>query len=212
VLDFKQKVLNFNIKVIVEIIQSNNSLLIIYDNLKINFITLQHLLERLFLLQTDKIQIETPCCWEVPVCYDSKFGIDLEEIAQKKNLTIDEIIKLHTTPKYQVFSIGFLPGFLYLGGLDKRLHIDRKSSPRLEVKKGAVGIGGMQTGIYPKMSPGGWQILGNSPINFFDVSIEKPCFAKAGDFIKFTPISLEEYDTILETVSNGNYELKSSKI
>ncbi|QHI35383.1 Kinase A inhibitor [Kordia antarctica] len=210
VLEFKDKITKFNIKVIVELIQSNNSLLISYDNLKIDFKSLQHLLERLFLIETEKLPPETRYCFKIPVCYDAEFGIDLEEIAQKNELTIPEIIKLHTTPKYQVFSIGFLPGFLYLGGLDKQLHIDRKSTPRLEVKKGAVGIGGMQTGIYPKTSPGGWQILGNSPINFFDVSNEKPCFAKAGDFIKFVPISLNEYYEILDAVSSGNYELKSS--
>ena len=210
VLEYKEKLLNFNIKVMVELIQSNNSLLIIYDNLKINNKAIQHLLERLLLIEIDTLQTETRNCWEVPVCYDLKFGIDLEEIAQKKKLSVDEIVKLHTAPKYQVFSIGFLPGFLYLGGLDKRLHIDRKSSPRLEVEKGAVGIGGMQTGIYPKKSPGGWQILGNSPINFFDVSNEKPCFAKAGDFIKFVSISLDEYEVVLEAVSSGNYKLKSS--
>jgi len=212
VLEFEQILLNFKLKVIIELIQSNNSLLIIYDNKKVNFKTFKHLLERLFLLKNDTVQTETHYCWEIPVCYDTKFGIDLQEISQKNKLTIDEIIQLHTTPKYQVFSIGFLPGFLYLGGLDKRLHIDRKSTPRLEVKKGAVGIGGMQTGIYPKSSPGGWQILGNSPINFFEISNEKPCFAKAGDFIKFTPISLEEYHELSEAISNGNYELKSTVI
>ncbi len=212
VLEFKEKILNFKLKVIVELIQSNNSILIIYDELKINFKVFKHLLERLLSLESSKIQPQTSYCWEIPVCYDPTFGIDLEEIAQKNKLTIDEIIQLHTASKYQVFSIGFLPGFLYLGGLDKRLHIDRKSTPRLEVKKGAVGIGGMQTGIYPKSSPGGWQILGNSPLNFFEVSSEKPCFAKAGDFIKFVPISLDEYHTILEAVSNGNYELKSSVV
>lgn len=210
VLEFKEKVLKFNIKVIVELIQSNNSLLVIYDNLKINFNALQHLLEWLISTESDKIQTQTSYCWEVPVCYDTIFGIDLDEIAQKNQLTIDEIIKLHTAPKYQVFSIGFLPGFLYLGGLDKRLHIDRKSTPRLEVKKGAVGIGGMQTGIYPKTSPGGWQILGNSPLNFFDANNENPCFAKAGDFIKFVPISMKEYQEIQEAILNGNYQLKSS--
>ncbi|MGH1383130.1 5-oxoprolinase subunit PxpB [Kordia sp.] len=212
VLEYKEKVLSFNIKVLLDVIQSNNSLLIIYDNLKINFRTLQHLLEHLFLLEFDKIQTSARFCWEVPVCYDASFGIDLEEIAQKNKLSVTEIIKLHTASEYQVFSIGFLPGFLYLGGLDKRLHIDRKSTPRLEVKKGAVGIGGMQTGIYPKSSPGGWQILGNSPINFFDVSSENPCFAKAGDFIKFVSITLEEYHEILTAVSNGNYTLKSTEI
>ncbi|WP_420573777.1 5-oxoprolinase subunit PxpB [Kordia sp.] len=210
VLEYYQKTINFNIKVILDVIQSNNSLLIIYDNEKINIKALQHLLEWLFSSISDKKEAATQYCWEVPVCYDLEFGIDLEEIAQKNSLSIPEIIKLHTAPKYQVFSIGFLPGFLYLGGLDKRLHIDRKSTPRLEVKKGAVGIGGIQTGIYPKSSPGGWQILGNSPINFFDVFKEKPCFAKAGDFIKFVPVSLEEYHEILIAVSNGNYELKSS--
>ncbi|WP_430408745.1 5-oxoprolinase subunit PxpB [Kordia sp.] len=210
VLEFKEKVINFNIKVIVDVIQSNNSLLIIYDKIKINFETLQHLLERLISLESGKMQRITKYCWEVPVCYDVIFGIDLEEIAQKKQLTSNEIIQLHTAPKYQIFSIGFLPGFLYLGGLDKRLHIDRKSTPRLEVKKGAVGIGGMQTGIYPKSSPGGWQILGNSPINFFDVNNKKPCFAKAGDYIKFVSISVEEYHKISEAVLSGNYELKPS--
>lgn len=212
VLEYKEKVLNFNIKLILDVIQSNNSLLIIYDNLKVSFKTLQHLLEHLFLLKSDDIQVSTRFCWEVPVCYNASFGIDLEEISQKNKLSIAEIIKLHTTTKYQVFSIGFLPGFLYLGGLDKRLHIDRKSTPRLEVKKGAVGIGGMQTGIYPKSSPGGWQILGNSPINFFDVSSEKPCFAKAGDFIKFVSITLDEYHEISTAVSNKNYTLKSTEI
>lgn len=212
VLEFEQKTVSFHLKVIIEIIQSNNSLLIIYNNKKINFKTFKHLLEHLFLLKNDIIQTEVHYCWQIPVCYDVQFGIDLHEISQKNKLSIDEIIQLHTTPTYQVFSIGFLPGFLYLGGLDKRLHIDRKSTPRLDVKKGAVGIGGMQTGIYPKSSPGGWQILGNSPINFFEVSNEKPCFAKAGDFIKFVPISLEEYHTISEAISNGNYKLKSSLV
>ena len=170
------------------------------------------MLERLFLLESIQLHTKTKRCWEIPVCYDKTFGIDLDEIAQKKRLTIQEIIQLHTSQKYEVFSIGFLPGFLYLGGLDKRLHFDRKSVPRLAVKKGAVGIGGMQTGIYPKTSPGGWQIIGNSPVKFFDVTSEKPCFAKAGDFIKFVPISLEEHQQISEAILKGNYNLKSSEV
>jgi KipI family sensor histidine kinase inhibitor len=169
-------------------------------------------LERLCWLASNKIQAEKHYCWEVPVCYDRTFGIDLHEIAQKKNLTVEEIITLHTAPTYQVFSIGFLPGFLYLGGLDARLHTDRKSTPRMNVKKGAVGIGGMQTGIYPKSSPGGWQILGNSPLTFFDVSKENPCFAKAGDFIKFVSITLKEYHQISEAISQGKYTLKSTAV
>ncbi|MEM6685267.1 MAG: 5-oxoprolinase subunit PxpB [Bacteroidota bacterium] len=212
VLEYKEKIINFSIKSILDVIQSNNSLLIIYDSEKVNFKTLQHLLEHLFLTTTDELPQKKSYCWEIPVCYDKSFGIDLDEIAQKNRLSVDEIIKLHTATIYQIFSIGFLPGFLYLGGLDKRLHIDRKATPRLEVKKGAVGIGGMQTGIYPKASPGGWQILGNSPLNFFDVSNEKPCFASAGDCIKFVSISLDEYFEIQEVVSNGKYTVKSTDV
>lgn len=212
VLDYKESIISFDIKVILNVIQSNNSLLVIYDSGKIKLKTLQHLLEKLFSIRSAKKLLRKSVCWEIPVCYDSKFGIDLEEIAQKKALTINEIITIHTTPRYQVFSIGFLPGFLYLGGLDERLHMDRRSSPRLEVLKGAVGIGGMQTGIYPKSSPGGWQILGNSPLNFFDVSKDEPCFAVAGDFIKFVAISLKEYDEISKAISKGNYSLKSMEV
>ncbi len=212
VLEYKEKVLNFRFKVILDVIQSNNSLLIIYDYNKLNFETLQHLLERLFSLSSSKLPTQKRYCWEVPVCYDHFFGIDLEEIAQKNKLSVAEIITLHTATKYEVFSIGFLPGFLYLGGLDKRLHMDRKSTPRMDVKKGAVGIGGIQTGIYPKSSPGGWQIIGNSPIHFFDVSNENPCFASAGDFIKFIPITRVEYDEILEAVSSGNYTIRSTEL
>jgi len=212
VLEYKEKLLNFDIKSILDVIHSNNSLLVIYDFEKINFKTLQHLLERLFLITSDKLETQKRRCWEIPVCYDKSFGIDLDEIALKNKLSVDEIIELHTAPIYQVFSIGFLPGFLYLGGLDERLHIDRKSTPRLTVKKGAVGIGGMQTGIYPKTSPGGWQILGNSPLNFFDIANEKPCFASAGDFIKFVSVSLEEYHQIQEAVLSGNYTIKSTEV
>lgn len=210
VLEYQEKIIKLKLKLILDVIQSNNSLLIIYDFKKIGFKSLQHLLERLFSLFSDTIQLPKQYCWEIPVCYDAYFGIDLDEITQKTTLSKEEIIQLHTAPTYQVFSIGFLPGFLYLGGLDKRLHIDRKSTPRLEVKKGAVGIGGMQTGIYPKTSPGGWQIIGNSPLNFFDVSNEKPCFAKAGDFIKFVAVSLEEYHEIAAAVENGKYTVKST--
>jgi KipI family sensor histidine kinase inhibitor len=166
----------------------------------------------LFLLKSDKIRTEEYYCWEIPVCYDAQFGIDLDEIVQKTKLSIAEIISLHTAPRYQVFSIGFLPGFLYLGGLDSRLHMDRKSTPRLKVEKGAVGIGGIQTGIYPKSSPGGWQILGNSPLNFFDVFDEDPCFAKAGDYVKFVSVSLPEYHDIKEAVANRSYTIKSTEI
>ncbi len=146
--------------------------------------------------------------WKIPVCYESKFGIDLEEMAQSKNMSIDSIIKLHTDLVYVVFFIGFLPGFLYLGGLDKRLHTDRKANPRLKVAQGSIAIGGTQTGVYPMESPGGWNIIGRTPISFFDLSSENPCFAESGDRLKFYSVSEKEYNDILKEVDSRSYTLK----
>ncbi|MDG5491816.1 5-oxoprolinase subunit PxpB [Psychroserpens sp. SPM9] len=208
VLDFKNKLENTNIKEIVQVNNAYNSLLIIYmftiDNaydeikrLKAHYSNRDHLEKSVFNL------------WKIPVCYDEEFGIDLVEISEKKNCSKAQIIQLHSEPIYTVYFIGFLPGFLYLGGLDKRLHFPRKKSPRLQIKKGAVAIGGPQTGVYPNESPGGWNIIGNSPIVFFETNQVEPCFAKAGDKVQFVPISKSEYDVIHEEIENGCYQLEN---
>jgi len=147
--------------------------------------------------------------WKIPVCYDETFALDLDEISKQNNLSKEAIIELHSTVVYTVYFIGFLPGFLYLGGLDKRLNVPRKSMPRLHIKKGAVGIGGNQTGIYPTESPGGWNIIGNTPVSLFDPSKEPPCFAKAGDKILFVPINLKTYQDISTLVEAGVYQMES---
>lgn len=150
--------------------------------------------------------------WRIPVCYDAVFGLDLKEISDQKRMSKDAIIKLHSQAVYTVYFIGFLPGFLYLGGLDDKLHFPRKATPRLKVEKGAVAIGGNQTGVYPNESPGGWQIIGNSPISFFDKSKEEPCFARSGDKIEFYAISKEKYDDVKALVDAGVYQLESEVI
>jgi len=193
---------------IVETIQSINSLTIIYDFELINFDELNLWLKRIYPEIKNTSYTQKNHLWKIPVCYDTTFGLDLSEISVKNKLSIQEIIRLHTGTAYRIYSIGFLPGFLYLGGLEKQLHINRKSKPRLEVPKGAVGIGGVQTGIYPKSSPGGWQILGNTPINFFDISKSIPCFAKPGDKIQFIAISYQEHVHIQEQVTKGVYLLE----
>ena len=114
---------------------------------------------------------------------------------------------MHSKAIYSVYLIGFLPGFMYLGGLDYTLHIPRKKEPRIRVPKGSVAIGGEQTGIYPQQSPGGWNILGNTPINLFDKSKDIPCFAKPGDKVKFFQISEDEYKLIEKEVELDLYEL-----
>lgn len=147
----------------------------------------------------------------IPVCYEKEFGLDLEYISKEKDLAVDHIIQLHTSPIYTVYFTGFLPGFLYLGGLDKKLIISRKKSPREKVEKGAVGIGENQTGIYPKSSPGGWQIIGNSPLEFFEKNSDPPCQIFAGDKIKFFSVSSEEYLSIKSQVQTEKYILRKEK-
>ncbi|MGB5237738.1 MAG: 5-oxoprolinase subunit PxpB [Flavobacteriaceae bacterium] len=148
--------------------------------------------------------------WKLPVCYDLEFGIDQETVASTLELSIDQIIEIHTKPVYTVYGIGFLPGFMYLGGLSDELKIPRKESPRLHVPKGSVGLAGQQTGIYPQESPGGWNIIGNCPIPIFSVGEDKPCFVSVGDRIKFYPITRAAYDLYKIETQVGIYKIEHS--
>tara|TARA_B100001057_G_scaffold30329_1_gene27621 strand:- start:1085 stop:1807 length:723 start_codon:yes stop_codon:yes gene_type:complete len=146
--------------------------------------------------------------WYLPVCYDTEFGIDLNNLEKKIYLNREEIIQIHSSSNYKVYNIGFIPGFLYLGGLNKKIQCPRKKFPVLNIKKGSVGIGGSQTGVYPQNSPGGWNIIGNSPINLFDPYKNPPCFIKTGDEVKFFPVSKKDHEEILLKIESNNYEVK----
>lgn len=131
---------------------------------------------------------------EIPVCYGGELGPDLDEVASFHNLTREEVITTHSGVLYQVYMIGFTPGFPFLGGLDRRLITPRKENPRSLVPAGTVGIADRQTGIYPIDSPGGWQLIGRTPIRLFDLRRPKPFYLTPGDQIKFIPISREAFD------------------
>jgi inhibitor of KinA len=133
----------------------------------------------------------------IPVCYGGDFGPDLEDVAHVNNITVEEVIKLHTAATYKVFMIGFVPGFAYLGGMDANLITPRKTTPRKAVPAGSVGIAGEQTGVYPMETPGGWQIIGQTPHNLFDAKRSEPALLKAGDEVKFEPISYTQFQTCL---------------
>jgi len=131
---------------------------------------------------------------EVPVCYSRKYGLDLVEISEQTKLSVDEIIHLHTAKTYKVYMIGFLPGFAYMGNVDESIAVPRKPEPRTKIEAGCVGIAGKQTGIYPLASPGGWQIIGRTPIKLFDTKKDEPVFFRAGDEVQFYSITENEFD------------------
>lgn len=138
------------------------------------------------------IEEQTQDSVRIPVCYNQEFGIDLKQISETKNLTIEEIIELHESKTYRVYMLGFLPGFAYLGEIHKELIMPRKETP-VPVNAGSVGIASNQTGIYPLPSPGGWQIIGRTPVKLFDAKAVNPVKLKAGDQVKFYGITSDEF-------------------
>lgn len=135
---------------------------------------------------------------EIPVCYGGRFGPDLEEVARINGLTPKEVIDIHTAGEYLVYMIGFAPGFPYLGGMSEKIASPRRSSPRTSIPAGSVGIAGMQTGVYPLSTPGGWQLIGNTPLDLFRPHEQPPSLLKAGDVVKFVSVTEEEYERLKE--------------
>jgi KipI family sensor histidine kinase inhibitor len=131
---------------------------------------------------------------EVPVCYESEFAPDLDLVAQHTGLSAEEVIARHSGAGYRVSCVGFTPGFPYLSGLPAELATPRRASPRKEIPAGAVAIGGTQTGIYPRKSPGGWNIIGRTPLRLFDVERDPPALFHAGDWVRFRRISRGEFE------------------
>jgi len=194
-----------------EMIMAYNSLTLVHKNSIIDFTDFSEKLRKWYDEKSSALP-EQRHLWKLPVCYDLDFGLDLEDISGKLKLTIPEIIKQHTENIYRVFGIGFLPGFMYLGGVPKSLEIPRRESPRMKVVKGAVGLAAKQTGIYPQESPGGWNLIGNCSVPIFDVAKEPPCLVKVGDQIQFYSISRAEYDLHKIEGEIGIYKVEKIKI
>ena len=195
------------IDAILDTIIAYNSLLIRYQNPIVDKELTISQLKNKYTASSYVIKQDQFLC-EIPVCYDASFGIDLEEIANKKKCSVADIIRLHTDTNYLVYFIGFQPGFLYLGGLHQNLHVPRKSNPRVRVDKGSVGIGGAQTGVYPQNSSGGWNIIGKSPLNFFNMKAINPCFAKPGDRIQFVAVDIHTFYEIEREVIKQEFIIK----
>ncbi len=130
---------------------------------------------------------------KIPVCYELPYALDLKELSEAKKLQIEEIIKIHTNETYKVYMLGFMPGFVFMGKIASKLECNRKVTPRLRIPPNSVGIAGLQTGIYPTASPGGWQILGRTPLKIFNPEKENPFLFQAGDKVTFYPITANEF-------------------
>jgi KipI family sensor histidine kinase inhibitor len=185
---------------IIEVIPTYRSMLIVYDPTVMGFEGLKDVLDR---LETglNGIEIPSPRTVEIPVLYGGDFGPDIDFVAEYNGLSVAEVINIHSSQVYQIYMIGFTPGFPFLGGLPERLHTPRLETPRSLVPAGSVGIANNQTGVYPVDSPGGWRLIGRTPLSLFNPSEKNPFLYRAGDRIKFVAISREEYDILAKRVA-----------
>ena len=201
-----------NIDGIVELVPTYCSLLINYDVLKIDYNTLVEKLKTFLNNNLETAEGEEVTLIEIPTLYNDEVGPDLSYVAEHNKLSKEEVIKIHTGTDYLVYMLGFMPGFTYLGGMSEKIATPRLESPRLQIYPGSVGIAGKQTGMYPSMSPGGWRIIGRTPLKLYNPYSDTPVYISSGEYVRYVSISEEEYNDILKKVENNEYKLNIRKI
>lgn len=210
--DINKKIRAFKIAIeksgidgIVETIPTYRSLLVQYRPEKIRFKELTEKFEGL-MGSLSSIEIPPPTVIEIPVLYGGEMGPDIENVAEHNKKTVEEVIKIHTSEEYLIYMLGFIAGFPYLGGMSKEIATPRLKNPRVKIEGGSVGIAGEQTGIYPVASPGGWQLIGRTPLKLYDSEREKPILLESGQYIKFKAVTKEEYEQIEKAVNDNSYQ------
>jgi inhibitor of KinA len=173
-----------------------------YDPLAVTYNSLRDHL-KLVLRDVEPLYAEATAPVDIPVCYGGDYGPDLALVAKFAGITETEVVRLHTDEVYTVYMIGFAPGFPYLGGLDSRIAMPRRATPRVSIPAGSVGIAGAQTGVYPNESPGGWQVIGRTPIQLFDAEKLPPSLLRPGNTVRFHPISEDEYRLLKSPPKGG---------
>jgi len=189
-----------------EMVPTYRSLLVYYDPARTD---MEGLVQGIEGLRRDlgRVELARPRVVLLPTLYGDEFGPDLDFVAQHNGLTPQEVVEIHSGTDYLVYMLGFSPGFPYLGGMSERIATPRLSSPRVEIPAGSVGIAEAQTGVYPVASPGGWRIIGRTPLRLFDPQAEPPSLLRPGDYVRFVPLaSRQEYDAILQRVERGEYQ------
>ncbi len=201
----KKAIAQQNISGIVEMIPTYNALLIDFNPSLIAPTQLASLCEKISVMSDASVAVEK-IIFEIPVCYEEPFCLDLETVAKHANIIPDAVIALHAAPFYFIYMLGFVAGFPYLGGLDEKIATPRLQQPRNQIQAGSVGIAGKQTGIYPINSPGGWQIIGRTPLDLFDITKTPPVLLQAGAFLRFVPICKDNFFLIKEQIKNKQYQ------
>lgn len=177
---------------VIEFIPAFTTVTVFYDPLRLNQEQAEQELRRL-ISALDEFEANAPRIIDIPVCYGGAFGPDLAFVAEHNGLTEEQVIEIHTSGTYRVHMIGFAPGFPFIGGMSEKIAAPRRKSPRLRIPERTVGIAGMQTGVYPIETPGGWQLIGRTPLRLFLPEQDIPSLLRAGDEIRFTKISEAEY-------------------
>ncbi|NLY36099.1 MAG: 5-oxoprolinase subunit PxpB, partial [Tissierellia bacterium] len=191
---------------ILEFLPTYRSLLIHYDPLKLSYDELLKELQNLVSL-VDKEDRKEFRILEIPVLYGGANGPDIDFVASHNGISQKGVIQIHCSRDYLVYMLGFTPGFAYLGGMNEKIATPRLELPRINIPAGSVGIAGSQTGIYPMASPGGWQIIGRTPIKLYDPLATPPVLLRAGDYVRFIPITKEEFLRIRELVKEDRYSV-----
>ncbi|SDF16001.1 5-oxoprolinase subunit PxpB [Sporomusa acidovorans] len=196
-------------KAILEIVPTYRSLLVYFDPIIMKRKDLIAQVETLLMSENCELpsaeKAEKAKIVHIPVCYQEKFAPDLEFVAEYNGISAEEVVRIHTSTPYLVYMLGFTPGFPYLGGMSPQIATPRLEKPRVKIPAGSVGIAGSQTGFYPIESPGGWRLIGRTPVKAFDPAAANPFLFAAGDYLQFEPISLKEYTDIRQQVDAGQY-------
>ena len=195
-----------NIPGVVELVPSYRSILAYYDPLQVSLPELEELLRSLE-ESSEEATVTAPKVVELPTVYGGDYGPDLGHVAESNDLTSAEVIRIHSGTDYLIYMMGFAPGFPYLGGLSERIATPRLQTPRTSVPAGSVGIAERQTGVYPNAGPGGWQLIGRTPVRIFDPQREPPVLLEAGDYLRFVPVTVDTYRGLERQVRIGVYQV-----